>query len=114
MGAWIGEERERLGLSTTDAARLARVSQTTWRRIEAGQSLHPTDETLARIARTLRVDPAEMMARCHRCHVHIPSIRELVPVGAPMDLLQVLESDGRLDDRSRRLLVELYEALAAR
>jgi transcriptional regulator with XRE-family HTH domain len=114
VGAWVSGQREHLGLSTTDAARRARVSQTTWRRIEAGQSLHPTDETLVRIARTLRLEPAEMMARCRRRYAYIPSIREVAPVGAPLGLLQVLESDGRLDDRSRRLLIELYEALASR
>jgi transcriptional regulator with XRE-family HTH domain len=114
VGAWIGGQRERLGLSPTDAARRARVSKTTWDQIEAGQHLHPTDETLVRIARTLRLDPAEMMARCRRRYAAIPTVREVAPVGAPLGLLQVLESDGRLNERSRRLIMELYEALASR
>jgi transcriptional regulator with XRE-family HTH domain len=114
VGAWIGGQREGLGLSRTEAARRARVANTTWRQIEAGENLHPTDETLLRIARTLRLEPAEMMARCRRRYADIPTIRQVAPVGAPLDLLQVLESDGRLDDRSRRLLMELYEALASR
>ena len=114
IGAWIGEQRQRLGLSTADAARRARVANTTWEQIEAGRHHHPTDETLVRMARTLQVDPAEMMARCRRRYADIPTIREVAPVGAPLDLLQVLESDDRLDDRSRRLLMELYEALASR
>ena len=114
IGAGIGEQRQGLGLSRTEAARRARVSSTTWRLIEAGQNPRPTDETLIRIALALRLDPAEMMARCRRRYVTIPSIREVVPVGAPLGLLQVLESDGRLDERSRRLIVELYEALASR
>ncbi|HEY3240933.1 MAG TPA: helix-turn-helix transcriptional regulator [Acidimicrobiia bacterium] len=114
IGALITEQRQHLGLSTTDAARRARVSNSTWRKIEAGQNQHPTDETLVRIARTLRFEPTEMMARCGRRYADIPTIREVVPVGAPLDLLQVLECDGRLDVRSRRLLMELYEALASR
>lgn len=114
IGAWIGEQRQSLGLSATDAARRARVSNTTLRHLEAGRNHHPTDETLIRIARALRFDPAELMARCRRRYADIPTIRDVAPVGAPLDLLQVLESDGRLDERSRRLLMELYEALASR
>ena len=114
IGAWVAEQRQRLGLSRTEAARRARVSNTTWRQIEAGQNPRPTDETLIRIALALGLDPSEMMARCRRRYVTIPSIREVAPVGAPLSLLQVLESDGRLDERSRRLIVELYEALASR
>ncbi|MGH8992281.1 MAG: helix-turn-helix domain-containing protein [Acidimicrobiia bacterium] len=114
IGAWLGDRRQHLGLSMIDAARRARVSSTTWRRIEAGLNHHPTDETLIRIALALRLDPAEMMTRCRRRYVSIPTIREMAPVGAPLSLLQVLESDGRLDDRSRRLIMELYEALASR
>lgn len=114
IGVWIGEQRRQLGLSTTEAARRARVAKTTWTQIEAGQNLRPTDETLVRVARALSLEPAEMMARCRRRYAHIPTIREVAPVGAPLDLLQVLESDGRLDDRSRRLLMELYEVLASR
>lgn len=114
VGTWIGNQRQSLGLSRTDAARRARVSNTTWRLIEGGQNHHPTDETLIRMARALRLEPAEMMARCHRRYADIPTLREVAPVGAPLGLLQVLEQDGRLDDRSRRLLMELYETLAAR
>jgi transcriptional regulator with XRE-family HTH domain len=114
VGAWIEAERLNLGLSTTDAARRARVAKSTWTQIEAGQNRHPTDETLVRVARALGLEPAEMMARCRRRYADIPTIREVAPVGAPLDLLQVLESDGRLDERSRRLLMELYEALASR
>ncbi len=114
IGGWIGEQRQSLGLSMTDAARRARVSSTTLRHLEAGRNHHPTDETLIRIARALRLDPAEMMARCRRRYADIPTIRDMAPVGAPLGLLQVLESDGRLDERSRHLLMELYEALASR
>lgn len=114
VGVWIGEQRRRLGLSTTDACRRARVSSTTWRHLEAGRNHHPTDETLVRVARALRLDPAEMMTRCRRRYVDIPTIRDVAPVGAPLSLLQVLESDSRLDERSRRLLMDLYDALASR
>lgn len=114
VGAWIGELRTAAGLSATEAARQARVSKTTWSALEAGHKGHPTDETLIRVAHVLSVDPREMMARCGRHHADVPSIRQMAPVGTPLSLLQLLESDGRLDERSRRLLVELYEALAAR
>ena len=36
------------------------------------------------------------------------------PLGPPMALLEVLESDRRLDPRARRVLMELYDLLASR
>jgi transcriptional regulator with XRE-family HTH domain len=114
VGSWIGEHRRRLGLSKNEASRRARVSNTTWRQIEAGQNDHPTDETLVRMARALMLDPGELMARCQRRYVEVPSLRDLPPLGPPMALLEVLESDRRLDPRARRVLMELYDLLASR
>lgn len=114
VGAYIGEHRRRLGLSKNEASRRARVSNTTWRQIEAGQNDHPTDETLVRMARALMLDPAEIMSRCNRRYVEVPSVRDLPPLGPPMALLEVLESDRRLDPRARRVLMELYDLLASR
>ena len=114
IGAWIGELRMAAGLSAAEAARQARVSRTTWTELEAGLKRKPTDEALVRVARVLGIDPVEMMARCRRPYADIPTLRHVAPVGAPMSLLQLLEADGRLDEKSRRLLVELYEALASR
>jgi transcriptional regulator with XRE-family HTH domain len=114
VGAWIGEHRRRLGLSKNEASRRARVSNTTWRQIEAGQNDHPTDETLVRMARALMIDPGELMSRCQRRYVEVPSVRDLPPLGPPMALLEVLESDRRLDPRARRVLMELYDLLASR
>jgi len=99
VGQYIGEHRRRLGLSKNEASRRARVSNTTWRQIEAGQNDHPTDETLVRMARALLLDPAELMRQCQRRYVEAPS---------------VLESDRRLDPRARRVLMELYDLLASR
>jgi transcriptional regulator with XRE-family HTH domain len=114
VGGWIGEHRRRLGLSKNEASRRARVSNTTWRQIEAGQNDHPTDETLVRMARALMLDPGELMSRCQRRYVEVPSVRDLPPLGPPMALLEVLESDRRLDPRARRVLMELYDLLASR
>src|SRR5438067_8702629 len=114
VGQYIGEHRRRLGLSKNEASRRARVSNTTWRQIEAGQNDHPTDETLVRMARALLLDPAELMRQCRRRYVEAPSVRDLPPLGPPMALLEVLESDRRLDPRARRVLMELYDLLASR
>ena len=114
VGQYIGEHRRRLGLSKNEASRRARVSNTTWRQIEAGQNDHPTDETLVRMARALLLDPAEIMRQCQRRYVEAPSVRDLPPLGPPMALLEVLESDRRLDPRARRVLMELYDLLASR
>ncbi len=114
VGQYIGEHRRRLGLSKNEASRRARVSNTTWRQIEAGQNDHPTDETLVRMARALLLDPADLMRQCQRRYVEAPSVRDLPPLGPPMALLEVLESDRRLDPRARRVLMELYDLLASR
>lgn len=114
VGQYIGEHRRRLGLSKNEASRRARVSNTTWRQIEAGQNDHPTDETLVRMARALLLDPAELMRLCKRRYVDAPAVRDLPPLGPPMALLEVLESDRRLDPRARRVLMELYDLLASR
>lgn len=114
VGAYIGEHRRRLGLSKNEASRRARVSNTTWRQIEAGQNDHPTDETLVRMARALMLDPGDLLARCQRRYVDIAPVRDLPPLGPPMALLEVLESDRRLDPRARRILMELYDLLASR
>jgi transcriptional regulator with XRE-family HTH domain len=114
VGQYIGEHRRRLGLSKNEASRRARVSNTTWRQIEAGQNDHPTDETLVRMARALLLDPSELMRQCQRRYVEASSARDLPPLGPPMALLEVLESDRRLDPRARRVLMELYDLLASR
>jgi transcriptional regulator with XRE-family HTH domain len=114
IGAWIVQQRQAAGLSATEAARRARVSRSTWSQLEAGLKHNPTDETLIRVAHVLSIEPAEMMARCRRRFADVPTLRQMAPVGTPLGLLQLLEADGRLDERSRRLLVELYEALASR
>src|ERR1044072_5679545 len=114
VGQYIGEHRRRLGLSKNEASRRARVSNTTWRQIEAGQNDHPTDETLVRMGRALLLDPADLMRPCQRRSVEPPSVRARPPLGPPMALLEVLESDRRLDPRARRVLMELYDLLASR
>lgn len=114
VGSYLGEHRRRLGLSKNEASRRARVSNTTWRQIEAGQNDHPTDETLVRMSRALMLDPGDVMSRCNRRYVEVPSVRDLPPLGPPMALMEVLESDRRLDPRARRVLMELYDLLASR
>lgn len=114
VGTYLGEHRRRLGLSKNEASRRARVSNTTWRQIEAGQNDHPTDETLVRMARALMLDPGDVMTRCNRRFVEMPAVRDLAPLGPPMALLEVLEADRRLDPRARRVLMELYDLLASR
>lgn len=56
-GRLIGERRRALGLPKNEAARQARLSNTTWRLIEAGANHNPTDETLVRIARVIQIEP---------------------------------------------------------
>ena len=73
VGQYIGEHRRRLGLSKNEASRRARVSNTTWRQIEAGQNDHPTDETLVRMARALLLDPAPLRLLALRRYRHDPS-----------------------------------------
>lgn len=63
LSAFVRATRESLGLSQSDAARLAGISKTTWQGIEAhASSTRTRNTTLHRTARALGVDGATLIA----------------------------------------------------
>ncbi len=66
VGRIIGEGRRALGLPKNEAARQARLSNTTWRLLEAGANHNPNDETLVRIAKVIDVDPTLLLQAAGR------------------------------------------------
>lgn len=61
LGTRVRQERERLGLSLTDAATAAGCNVGTWQSVEDGKHW-PSAERLAGIAAALQVSPAELLA----------------------------------------------------
>lgn len=76
FGAWLREHRERAGLSKRAAARLAEITDATWRSYEmGGREVYgkwvapgPRNEVLHRMARALAIDPSEMFKRAGRSY----------------------------------------------
>lgn len=75
VGARLGEERRRRGLSKRAAAARAGFSEITWRQLEAGERqvskevkvpVSPKDETLVAAALAVMIDPAELFAMAGR------------------------------------------------
>jgi transcriptional regulator with XRE-family HTH domain len=61
-GDYIHARRRDLAITKGQAARMAGLTDGQWREIEDGLR-PPTDETLAAVARVLRVDPAVLQRR---------------------------------------------------
>lgn len=61
-GDHIHARRRELGITKGQAARMLGVSDSEWRRIE-GDSKRPSDETLAAMARLLRMNPDTLKRR---------------------------------------------------
>jgi len=61
-GDYIHARRRDLAITKGQAARMAGLTDGQWRDIEDGLR-PPTDETLAAVARVLRVDPAVLKRR---------------------------------------------------
>jgi tetratricopeptide (TPR) repeat protein/transcriptional regulator with XRE-family HTH domain len=66
VGRILGERRRALGLPKNEAARRANLSNTTWRLLEAGVNHNPTDETLVRVSRVIKVEPETLFRAAGR------------------------------------------------
>jgi len=61
-GDYIHSLRRKLAITKRQAAQMAGLTEGQWRDVEDGLR-PPTDETLAAVARVLRVDPAALKRR---------------------------------------------------
>ena len=61
FGERVRAAREKAGLSQGDAAKKARMFQSSWCRLETGGRPDPRGETIRRIARALGVEPSELL-----------------------------------------------------
>lgn len=62
LGTFLRGRRQELGLSTTQLGEAAEVNQATIVRLEQGKFVAPAPDTLARVARALKVSSSEVFA----------------------------------------------------
>ncbi len=71
LGKRIKDLRTKKGLSQEKLARLADVALNTVAKIEAGESKHPTIQTMAGIAKALDVSLDDLAKECSRCSLNL-------------------------------------------
>ncbi len=120
FGRWLVEQREERGLRRREAARRAKVSESTWRDLETGRKEaiggirllpNPSPDVLERVAVALEVPLEDVLARIGR-PTRRP--RSLAASDGHRD-----EDDGsllaiklrRLSDRDRTLVERLIDAM---
>ncbi len=120
FGRWLVEQREERGLRRREAARRAKVSESTWRDLETGRKEaiggirllpNPSPDVLERVAVALEVPLEDVLARIGR------PTRRPRPLAAPDGHRD--EDDGsllaiklrRLSDRDRTLVERLIDAM---
>jgi transcriptional regulator with XRE-family HTH domain len=115
FGRWLVEQRERLGLRRREAARRAKIPESTWRDLEAGRKdsiggikLLPnlTEEVLGRVAGALEVSPEEVLK-----HVGRPPLRAKREATAERAGLSLSQKVARLPYRDRRLVERLVDGM---
>lgn len=101
-----GEQRRRLGITHDQFASKARVSKVTWYKLRTGQTV-PTDDTLIKVARALRLPESEVMSWAGRNY-------EGPLASNPVGLIafeEFMDGDEALSPAARRVLVELYRLI---
>ena len=121
FGRWLTEQREQRGLRRRDAARRAKVPETTWKDLETGRKEaiggirllpNPSPDVLERVAGALELPVEDVLARIGR-----PSRRPRALASVPVDgrpgeegsLLSV--KLRRLSERDRLVVERLVDAM---
>jgi transcriptional regulator with XRE-family HTH domain len=103
LGAQVREARERLGLTVTETARRAGVSQPWLSDVEVGRIQAPGEERLKKLAHALELDPLELLEASGR----LTAEQQLMMQRRP-SFSEFVHSDPRLDRQAARALVALY------
>ena len=123
FGRFLVERRDQLGISRRDAAKQAKVSESTWKVLETGQKdrtrgirvlPNPGVEVLEAMASTLEVPLEELLKRVGRR----PGDRgrEALPAQRPPaseERADLARKVARLGDRDRHLVEGLVDAMLA-
>lgn len=108
---FVEERRVALGLSKTAAVARAKISMSTWRKIEAGSNPMASPETLSRIARALEVDINDLLAAGHMPTLTNGHTRGPARVSTRQALAALLDGEPKLTDPGRHALLAVYDAL---
>src|SRR5688572_28314708 len=115
FGRHVAITREKVaGLTLAAAAREAKVSDATWRKVENGEGASCRTRTLAKILEAIGDDnPKEILASMGRDYEPM-ELPEIPPIPAAGDaFLDVLKSFPQLKPDDRLLLVDLFNRLTA-
>lgn len=94
LGAVIARRRQEKGLSQRDLALAVKVSNSTIARIERGDSIVPSNDTLRAIAKTLNVDYNYLLALCSQIDDE-PEIR------------MIQRAARRMDEKDKKRMVDI-------
>ena len=121
FGRWLTEQREERGLRRRDAARRAKIPESTWKDLETGRKEaiggirllpNPSPDVLERVAGALEVPVEEVMARIGR-----PARRPRSLTAVSIDVRAGEEGSPlalklrRLSERDRVLVERLVDAM---
>jgi transcriptional regulator with XRE-family HTH domain len=103
LGGYLRQQRESAQLSLRQAAKAAGISNPYLSQIERGLR-RPSAEILQQIAKGLRISAEQLYVRA--------GILEETEAGTtePADLTLAILADPRLNDRQRRILLDIYQS----
>lgn len=103
LGGYLREQRESAQLSLRQAAKAAGISNPYLSQIERGLR-RPSAEILQQIAKGLRISAEQLYVRA--------GILEETERGAtePAEVTLAIMADPRLNDRQRRILLDIYQS----
>jgi transcriptional regulator with XRE-family HTH domain len=117
FGAFLREQRDKVGLSRREAARRSKVPEATWKDLEAGHKTsyggvrvlpNPGSEILEKIASVLEITPEELIRHVGRFSNKPRAAASNTQRGNTPPLAQKV---ARLGDRDRHLIESLVDQM---
>jgi len=101
LGGFIRQQRERANLSLRRLADQAGISNPYLSQIERGIR-KPSAEILKSLSRALEISAASLYRRAGLIDEDLP----------PASVFDAIEADGRLDSEQKKVMLDVYKALA--
>lgn len=103
LGGYLREQRESAQMSLRQAAKAAGISNPYLSQIERGLR-RPSAEILQQLAKGLRISAEQLYVRAGILEESDPAMTE------PADVSLAILADRRLNDRQRRVLLDVYQS----
>ena len=121
FGKWLAEQREERGLRRREAAKRAKISETTWRDLETGRKPvvggirllpNPSKDVLERVAGVLELPVEDVLARVGTQNRSQPVPPSSVNGKATGEAAGTIELKmRRLSERDRGIVEQLVDAM---